>query len=223
MALLVAVAAQVGTALENGRLYQQLRLQADEVERMRQFNENILESLDDGLAVVDENDRVVRWNRALEVMCDLTRDRGRRPLPLMTCCRRRWWTRSGSARLDSPGGRVALPCAAGHSAGGVRTRDPRQHRDRAAAGTPRQRGDRWVDSGVRGRDRAGPPRRAAADCRQDGVNRPAGGWCRARSEHTAHRASPATPRCCSRRPTPNRRTRSCSRRSSARPSARRRS
>jgi two-component system, NtrC family, sensor kinase len=33
---------------------------------MRAFNENILESLDDGLLVVDLDDRVVRWNRALE-------------------------------------------------------------------------------------------------------------------------------------------------------------
>jgi two-component system, NtrC family, sensor kinase len=74
MSLLVAVAAQVGTALENGRLYQQLRTQADEVERMRQFNENILESLDEGLAVVDANDRVMRWNRALETLCGLTRE-----------------------------------------------------------------------------------------------------------------------------------------------------
>jgi PAS domain S-box-containing protein len=74
MALLVAVAAQLGTALENGRLYRQLRQQADEVERMRQFNENILESLDDGLAVVDDGDRVVRWNRSLEAMSGLTRE-----------------------------------------------------------------------------------------------------------------------------------------------------
>jgi PAS domain S-box-containing protein len=73
-ALLVAVAAQVGTALENGRLYQQVRQQADEVERMRQFNENVLESLDEGLAVVDPDDRVVRWNRALEALCGLSRE-----------------------------------------------------------------------------------------------------------------------------------------------------
>ena len=73
-ALLVAVAAQVGTALENGRLYQQVRHQADEVERMRQFNENVLESLDEGLAVVGPDDRVVRWNRALETLCGLSRE-----------------------------------------------------------------------------------------------------------------------------------------------------
>jgi two-component system NtrC family sensor kinase len=73
MALLVAVAAQVATALENGRLYQQLKHQASDVERLRQFNENILESLDNGLAVVDANDRVVRWNRSLEQMYDVRR------------------------------------------------------------------------------------------------------------------------------------------------------
>jgi two-component system, NtrC family, sensor kinase len=66
MALLAAVAAQAATALENGRLYRQLTVKADELERMRQFSENILESLNDGLAVVDRDDRIVRWNRQLE-------------------------------------------------------------------------------------------------------------------------------------------------------------
>ena len=66
MALLSAVAAQAATALENGRLYRQLHTKADELERMRQFSENILESLNDGLAVLDRNGEVVRWNRQLE-------------------------------------------------------------------------------------------------------------------------------------------------------------
>jgi two-component system NtrC family sensor kinase len=66
MALLAAVAAQAATALENGRLYRQLRVKADELERMREFSENILESLNDGLAVVNRDDRIVRWNRHLE-------------------------------------------------------------------------------------------------------------------------------------------------------------
>jgi two-component system NtrC family sensor kinase len=66
MALLAAVAAQAATAIENGRLYRQLTVKADELERMREFSENILESLNDGLAVVDREDRVVRWNRRLE-------------------------------------------------------------------------------------------------------------------------------------------------------------
>jgi two-component system, NtrC family, sensor kinase len=66
MALLAAVAAQAATALENGRLYRQLRMKADELERMREFSENILESLNDGLVVVNRESRVVRWNRRLE-------------------------------------------------------------------------------------------------------------------------------------------------------------
>ncbi len=66
MALLAAVAAQAATALENGRLYRQLHNKADELERMREFSENILESLNDGLAVINRDDRIVRWNRRLE-------------------------------------------------------------------------------------------------------------------------------------------------------------
>jgi hypothetical protein len=64
--LLIAVAAQVATAIENGRLYRQLHLKAEELGRMREFNDNILESLDDGLLVFDADERIVRWNHALE-------------------------------------------------------------------------------------------------------------------------------------------------------------
>jgi hypothetical protein len=71
MALLAAVAAQAATALENGRLYRQLRIKADELDRLREFSENILESLNDGLAVVNRDDRVVRWNRRLEELYGL--------------------------------------------------------------------------------------------------------------------------------------------------------
>ena len=50
-------AGQVATALENGRLYQQLRLKAAEIDRLRGFGDSIIESLDVGLLVVDrEND-----------------------------------------------------------------------------------------------------------------------------------------------------------------------
>ena len=66
MGLLSAVAGQIATALENARLYRQLHLKATELDRVRAFNENILESLADGLLVVDLDDRVVRWNTALE-------------------------------------------------------------------------------------------------------------------------------------------------------------
>ena len=73
MALLAAVAGQVATALENARLYRELRVKADEVERMREFSESILESLTDGLLVVDTVDRVLRWNPRLEELTGILR------------------------------------------------------------------------------------------------------------------------------------------------------
>ncbi len=73
LALLTSVAGQVATAIENGRLYRQLHLKAEELGRMREFNENILESLDDGLVVFDVDERIVRWNRALEGFYGLPR------------------------------------------------------------------------------------------------------------------------------------------------------
>ena len=75
MALLAAVAGQVATALENGRLYGQLHQKAAELDHMRQFSDNIIESLGDGLAVVDLEGRVVRWNAGLERLYGIPRDR----------------------------------------------------------------------------------------------------------------------------------------------------
>ena len=74
LALLTSVAGQVATAIENGRLYRQLHLKAEELGRMREFNENILESLDDGMVVFDGDERIVRWNRALESFYGVSRN-----------------------------------------------------------------------------------------------------------------------------------------------------
>jgi PAS domain S-box-containing protein len=80
MTLLGAVAGQAATALENARLYGQLRVKAEEIERLRQFSDSVVESLTDGLLVLDLDDRVLRWNRKLEVLfhCDRNRAIGRR-------------------------------------------------------------------------------------------------------------------------------------------------
>ena len=75
LALLAAVAAQVATALENGRLYGQLRAKASELDRLREFSENVIESLNDGLAVIDFDGRVIRWNRGLEQLYGVGRDK----------------------------------------------------------------------------------------------------------------------------------------------------
>src|SRR4029434_69503 len=59
IALLSAVAGQIATALENARLYRQLHVKALELDRMRTFNENIVESLDDGLLVLTMTDGIL--------------------------------------------------------------------------------------------------------------------------------------------------------------------
>ena len=119
-ALLTAVAGQVATAIENGRLYRQLHLKAEELGRMREFNENILESLDDGLVVFDADERIVRWNRALEDFYGVHARRGDRPI--------------ARRRLR----RAVRRGAAARPAGSIR-RAPRSSRCRCSAGSPRRR------------------------------------------------------------------------------------
>ncbi len=63
---LKTLAAQAATAIMNGRLYQRLAEKADELRGLKDYNENILESLDSGIVVLDLDSRVVRWNRAME-------------------------------------------------------------------------------------------------------------------------------------------------------------
>jgi PAS domain S-box-containing protein len=115
MALLLAVAAQAATALENGRLYRELRVQADELHRMREFSENILESLNDGLAVLDLHDRIVRWNRRLEELYGVARASaaGR---PVDEVFDRDFVERLRAARAGSPDGATLyrVPLVTGH-------------------------------------------------------------------------------------------------------------
>ena len=65
---LKTLAAQAATAIMNGRLYRSLSEKADELRGLKEYNENILESLDSGIVVLDLEGRVVRWNRAMEAL-----------------------------------------------------------------------------------------------------------------------------------------------------------
>ncbi len=64
--LLQALAGQAATAFMNGRLYQSLREKAEELQRLTDYNQNILESMDSGILVLDLEGQLVRWNRAME-------------------------------------------------------------------------------------------------------------------------------------------------------------
>jgi len=81
LTLLVTVAGQIATAIENARLYRQLQTKAAELDRLREFNEGIVESLENGLLVVDLDERVVSWNQSLGVLYGVTREQAQgRPL-----------------------------------------------------------------------------------------------------------------------------------------------
>jgi PAS domain S-box-containing protein len=64
--LLRTISSPVALALENAYLYDQVNLRAHELERLKDYSENIIESLTVGMAVLDQNGRVIGWNRILE-------------------------------------------------------------------------------------------------------------------------------------------------------------
>jgi two-component system NtrC family sensor kinase len=65
---LKTLAAQAATAIMNGRLFRSLHEKAEELRGLKEYNENILESLDSGIVVLDLEGRVARWNRAIEAL-----------------------------------------------------------------------------------------------------------------------------------------------------------
>jgi len=66
--ILKTLAAQAATAIMNGRLYLSLHSKADELRELKDYNENILESLDSGIVVLGLDGQVARWNRAMEAL-----------------------------------------------------------------------------------------------------------------------------------------------------------
>ncbi len=66
--LLETLAGYVGIAIQNARLYKSLESKAEQYERLKEFNENIVESISVGVLAVDLEDRIESWNSQMEVM-----------------------------------------------------------------------------------------------------------------------------------------------------------
>ena len=66
--LLEVLAGYIGIAIQNGRLYASLEQKVTEYERLKDFNENIVESINVGVMAVDLQDRIESWNSQMEVM-----------------------------------------------------------------------------------------------------------------------------------------------------------
>jgi two-component system NtrC family sensor kinase len=71
--LLETLAGYIGIAIQNARLYASLEQKANEYERLKDFNENIVESISVGVLAVDLEDRIESWNSQMEVMYAMPR------------------------------------------------------------------------------------------------------------------------------------------------------
>jgi PAS domain S-box-containing protein len=71
--LLETLGGYLGIAIQNGRLYASLQKKVAEYERLKDFNENIVESINVGVMALDMEDRIESWNAQMEVMYALPR------------------------------------------------------------------------------------------------------------------------------------------------------
>jgi two-component system, NtrC family, sensor kinase len=71
--LLESLASYIGIALQNASLYSRLQDKISEFERLKEFNENIVESINVGILALDLEDRVESWNAQMEAMYALSR------------------------------------------------------------------------------------------------------------------------------------------------------
>jgi two-component system, NtrC family, sensor kinase len=71
--LLESLASYIGIALQNASLYAQLEEKISEFERLKEFNENIVESINVGIFAIDLDDRIESWNAQMEAMYALSR------------------------------------------------------------------------------------------------------------------------------------------------------
>ena len=74
--LLMTLAGYVGIAIENARCTGRLQRKVEEYERLKEFSENIVESINVGILAADLDDRVESWNTQIEAA-----DRYRRETP----------------------------------------------------------------------------------------------------------------------------------------------
>jgi signal transduction histidine kinase len=72
--LMITLAGYVAIAIENATLYRSLQLKVEEYERLKEFSENIVESINVGILAADLEDRVESWNTQIEQLTGVTRE-----------------------------------------------------------------------------------------------------------------------------------------------------
>ncbi len=72
--LLLTLSGYVGIAIENANLYRSLERKVEEYERLKEFSENIVESISVGILAADLEDRVESWNTRMEQLSGISRE-----------------------------------------------------------------------------------------------------------------------------------------------------
>ena len=71
--VLESLASYIGIAIQNARLYASLAQKVSEYERLKEFNENIVESINVGILAIGLDETVESWNAQMEVMFAMPR------------------------------------------------------------------------------------------------------------------------------------------------------
>jgi two-component system, NtrC family, sensor kinase len=71
--LLVTLSGYVGIAIDNAMLYRSLERKVEEYERLKEFSENIVESIHVGILAADLEGRVESWNSQIERLTGISR------------------------------------------------------------------------------------------------------------------------------------------------------
>jgi two-component system NtrC family sensor kinase len=75
VALIETLSGYLGTAIENARLYRRLERKVAQYERLKEYSENIVESVNVGILALDLEDRIESWNTQVELMYGVNRER----------------------------------------------------------------------------------------------------------------------------------------------------
>jgi signal transduction histidine kinase len=73
--LLLTLTGYVAIAIENASLYRSPQRKVEEYERLKEFSENIVESINVGILAADLEDRVESWNSQIEQLSGVTREK----------------------------------------------------------------------------------------------------------------------------------------------------
>ena len=71
--LVITLCGYVAIAIENASLYRSLERKVQEYERLKEFSENIVESINVGILAADLDDRVESWNSQIEKLTGVSR------------------------------------------------------------------------------------------------------------------------------------------------------